>query len=150
MLDTAMKMNDMKHGPENTLSIDAQIIAFLLDNCEIIIPQDSEFFVRVNVGEHGNRIMRKIVSHRLKQMDKTWLTPYIKNCQKSYVFNGNVDFGHTNPPWHDIMKLGFSGLKQRIESIQIKNQKEKEKRLLYGKKKKLQRLKSNAINMVLT
>jgi len=116
LLEHAQQMERELDDGKNVLSRDSKIIEFLFDNCEITIPEESKYFVRVNTGYHGGRIMRDLMSTRRrnyppKPVDDTHRVG-LRNC----AFSGNSDFGHTAPVWDHIFALGIDGMKKRIEN----------------------------------
>lgn len=114
MLEKALEMDRDAQNKSNVLMTDARIIAFLLDNCEITIPEASEYFVRTNVGENATRIGRVVLVERRKKLTAEFITDCHRGGLRNFAFTGAIDFGHTAPVWHNIMTLGLSGMKQRI------------------------------------
>ena len=91
-----------------------KIIAFLLDNCEIIVPEASTFFVRANVGTNDMRIMRRIMENRRTAVRAGIYDDALWAGMRNLAYYGNHDFGHTAPVWEDIFALGLGGMKKRI------------------------------------
>lgn len=114
LLEEALRIEQGRAKGENVLLTNARIGAFLMDNCEITVPEKSEFFVRVNVGVHGTRVLRKVMVERKKALQPDFITDTYRAGVRNYAYFGAEDFGHTAPGWENIMKLGFPGMKKRI------------------------------------
>ena len=78
---------------ENVTLNDARIIAFLLDSCEITVPEDAVFFVNVNC----DGILSRIVSGRVSAYAKTRWGGARQAGAETRAFTGAPDFGHTAP-----------------------------------------------------
>lgn len=115
LLEKAMEMESHRNPGDNVTKTDYEIVAFLLDNCEIIVPEASKFFVGTNVGKDGKRIHRVMKVERYKPIRPQVYTDEWRAGHHNYAFAGGDDFGHTAPVWESIMKLGLGGLKKRIE-----------------------------------
>ncbi len=114
LLEKALQMNFEAENKETVTATDYAIVEFLLDHCEIIVPEESEFFIRTNVGDGPDRVQRRVRTERLKVIREEFYTDSYRWAEKSYAYSANDDFGHTAPVWENIMKLGLSGLKERI------------------------------------
>lgn len=112
LLKQALEM-DSRFEEKNMMLPNARIIAFLMDNCEIIIPEKSYFFVETNLKGFGNRILRKVLDARTDALPK-YRTEANKQAIDSRAYYGSQDFGHTAPDWEVIFSLGLEGLKQRV------------------------------------
>ena len=82
LLEKALAM-DLESKEKNVLLPNARIIAFLLDNCEITVPEDTTFFLETNlILDHDrtiydenmktaqSRILRKIWFKRWERLPK--------------------------------------------------------------------------------
>ena len=107
---------DAQNTKDNVFAVNCRIIAFLLDNCEIIVPEASEFFITTNVGRDGQRILRRLMIARRNAIREKegFITDTHRAGVFNYAFFASEDFGHTAPVWPQIMQLGIGGLKQRI------------------------------------
>lgn len=114
LLEKALQMNADAQNKENVTATDYAIVEFLLDNCEIIVPEASEFFIRTNVGRDAKRVQRIMKVERINAMKSTFLTDAHRTGVSNYAYMGYDDFGHTAPVWDSIMRLGLGGLKERI------------------------------------
>lgn len=114
LLQKALQMNAEAQNKENVTATDYAIVEFLLDNCEIIVPEASEFFVRTNVGKDGKRVQRVMKVERVNAIKPTFYTEAHRAGIVNYGYAGYDDFGHTAPVWDSIMRLGLGGLKKRI------------------------------------
>ncbi|MBQ7566535.1 MAG: hypothetical protein IJT18_05385 [Oscillospiraceae bacterium] len=100
---------DAENTAENVLLTDAKIIAFLLDHCEITVPQEASFFVRVNC----ERLKDEVDKARRKRLLDEATTEQLRLTNRRRAYRGNRDFGHTAPDWDAVTALGIPGLKRR-------------------------------------
>ena len=112
LLAGAMEL-EQQRKEKNVMLGNARIISFLLDHCEIYVPEESYFVVTTNLNSDQNRIMRKIMSARLKALPD-FKTETVRHGVESFAYSGKPDFYHNAPDWEAIMQLGLVGLKQRI------------------------------------
>lgn len=111
---------DQERKEKNVLLPNARIMAFLLDNCEIYIPEDTTFFVDTNLVDGvsfsaaRSRIMRNIWIERV--CDFPYKSPHHIEAIKSCAYKGAPDPAHVCPDWQSIFELGLGGMKQRVLS----------------------------------
>lgn len=89
---------------------DAEIIEFLLDNCEITFPPESRFFGKVSCEQIPGIVVQKraaVFSHLLDDAG-------LRDGEEALAHTGAVDFSHTNAEWESILSLGIYGLRERI------------------------------------
>ena len=113
LYEKALEM-DQGNAADNVLLNDSKIIAFLLDNCDIAVCENSEFFVRPLTGDYEGRILRRFWLRRTKELVDNPGDPIRKIGMDHYAFTGQMDFGHTAPGWKNIFKYGLGGLRERI------------------------------------
>lgn len=113
MLHKALAMAEADEK-NNVFLNDAQIIAFLLDNCEVSFSQENTFFLTPNVGKNNTRIMRRITRARNDALKNEIVLQQDWQAKESYAYDAWSDFGHTNPGWENIFQLGLGGLRDRI------------------------------------
>lgn len=114
-----MKREDLKaYALERALQIEDDVFAtecetvsFLLDNCDITVPDASRYFVKVNCGGIQGLAWQKR-AERFK--DEFASSPYYAG-HRQLAFTGDYDFGHTSAEWESVIGLGIYGLKKRIE-----------------------------------
>lgn len=114
LLERAQQMDEELNTGSNVVDCDSRIVEFLLDNCEITIPEESVYFVRVNTGVHGTRVLRKIMNARREKIRPGVIKDIHRAGHRAYAFMGFDDFGHTAPVWENIFELGIDGMKKRI------------------------------------
>ena len=102
-------MSDYSH--ENFIMRSARVVAFLLDNCEILVPEHTEFFVKVNC----RFVTKKLYRELLEVQRDEFMDPY-RYGARCRAYSGRSDFGHTAPGWDQIISLGLPGLRKRIEN----------------------------------
>ena len=113
LYEKAMQLEGERNG-DNVLLCDARIIAFMLDHCDIAVPETSEFFVRPLTGDYENRILRRFWITRTRVFAKTILTPEEAAAKACAAYDGEADFGLTAPNWRNVFALGLGGLRRRI------------------------------------
>ncbi len=95
---------------DSVLHNDCNIIEFLLDNCEITIPESNRFFVDVNC----EGIQTDIYKKRMAKYTKIIADSGFKDGNELLAYTGEADFGHTCAEWESVIKLGIFGLRERI------------------------------------
>lgn len=95
----------------DVLKDDCDIIEFLLDNCEITIPENNRFFVNVNCESISNSVMFA----RAKNFDYLIEQNGLSDGQAALAYDGIYDFGHTTTEWESVIELGIFGLRKRID-----------------------------------
>ena len=114
LYETALQM-DSQNTADNVLLNDAKVLAFMLDNCDIVADEKNEFFVRPLTGDYEGRIMRRFWLRRRTVVWKDLIAdPHKLAGANCFAFTGAPDFGHTAPGWKNIFKYGLGGLRQRI------------------------------------
>lgn len=94
------------------LEQDCAIIEYLLDHCEISIPENNRFFVSINCPEMIHRAVDKRVVKYDHLLEENGLLPGLRTL----AYTGVYDFSHTTPDWESVMELGLPGLKKRVET----------------------------------
>ncbi len=121
-----------KKDESDILRNDCDIIEFMLDNCEITIPKESTFFVKVNCAG----IMDIIISKRAKRFDAEIEDGEFKEGIKSMAYSGRYDISHTNADWERVISLGIVGLRGALDEYYVKSDKsEKSKRFFENLKR---------------
>lgn len=92
------------------LKNDCEIIEFMLDNCEIEIPEQNRFFGKVNcVG-----ISDVVIAKRKKHIGDLAKAYGYGDGVKAMAYTGYYDFSHTTAEWESVINLGIYGLRCRI------------------------------------
>lgn len=89
---------------------DCDVIEFLLDHCEIEIPTENRYFVKVNC----DKIQLLALSKRKQVFSSLIEDAGLSDGVSSLAFTGTFDFSHTNAEWDSVIKLGIYGLRNRI------------------------------------
>ena len=106
------------------LENDCEIIAFMLDNCEIEIPERNRIFVKVNCAGISNLVIKKRKRILSGLLEKSGLGEGVK----ALAYTGDCDYSHTTAEWDSVINLGIYGLRNRIEEyarVHIENEKAK-------------------------
>lgn len=96
---------------ENVFVADCDNVIFLLDNCEITVPNDNRFFVKVNT----NNIQRSVWEKRISSYGCIHEEAGLADGNEAMAYTGTYDFGHTTTQWEAVIELGIWGLRQRID-----------------------------------
>jgi len=110
LLDNALKMMDYS-GEEDVLRSDCDIDVYLLDNCEITVPEINRFMVAVDCRAIREAVFRE----RFYAAKSTIRDPAYADGMAAKLYFGTYDFGHTSACWEDVINLGIYGLRQRID-----------------------------------
>lgn len=95
---------------KDILTVDSEIIVFLLDHCDIEIPSQNRFFIKVNCESIAYSIWRKRTMPWYEKMNNSEL---FKGTD-ALAYTGDCDFSHTNAGWESVISLGICGLRDRI------------------------------------
>ena len=112
----------------DVLKHDCKNIIFLLDNCEITVPESNRFFIEVNCSGITNDIYYR----RMRNYDSEIAENELSVGQETLAFTGNYDFSHTTTEWKSVISLGISGLRKRISEYAKKNKDDKKKQRFYN------------------
>lgn len=112
ILAQALAMNK-NADTNNTMLINARIMAFAMDHCEIFVPEDATFFVTTNIAVPSARILYKVRQDRVTR-PLAYRNQTTDQAVESCAYFGTYDTGHTAPDWATVYALGLAGLKQRI------------------------------------
>ena len=123
-------LNMVKQEDENTdiFERDSKIIEYLLENCEITLPEENRFFIRVNcrdiignaIGQRANKIHAEVIRQGLEA------------GIAALAYTGYYDFGHTSPHWESVISLGIYGLRIRVSEYAEKYKDDEKKCRLYN------------------
>ena len=100
----------------DVLKNDCDIVEFLLNHCEIEIPANNRFFVKVNCADIAN----DVPYIRARQLDGLDMGE-LEDGMDALAYTGFCDFSHTTAEWERVIKLGIYGLKCRIDEYAQKN-----------------------------
>ena len=98
-------------GEEDVLRSDCDIDVYLLDNCEITVPEINRFMVAVDCRAIREAVFRE----RFYAAKSTIRDPAYADGMAAKLYFGTYDFGHTSACWEDVINLGIYGLRQRID-----------------------------------
>lgn len=96
---------------------DCDIIVFMLENCEISIPEQNRFFVRVScewLTDTVTDMRRRPFSHLLEDAG-------LGDGVDALAYTGMYDISHTSAEWESVISLGIYGLRERIAEYAQKN-----------------------------
>ena len=110
----------------DVLKNDVDIIEYMLDNCEIEIPRENRFFVRVGCEGCESVAQRK----RAERFSSLAAEAGLSDGIEAHAYSGTYDFGHTSAEWTAVISLGIYGLRERI--AEYERACEDEKKDFYG------------------
>ena len=113
LLQKALEMDKMR-TKKNVLLSNARISAFLMDNCELSLPDTACFFVETNLKMFQGRVLRLVLDQRTAALPK-YRTTENQQAIDSKAYYGSQDLGHTAPDWESIFRLGLGGLRARVQ-----------------------------------
>ena len=102
--------NEAMASNADVFETDCKIVEHLLDLCEITVPTENRFFVRVNCGGIQHSVIRLRKANYADMTEKNGLS----DGRAALAFSGDWDFGHTSAEWDSIISLGIRGLRKRI------------------------------------
>lgn len=105
----ALRMAEERKN-ESVVKADAEIIAWLLDNADIVIPEGSRLRIMVDTGD----AMHHVPAMRAAEFKKELMNEERSAAAEIYAYNGDYDFGHTAPGWDAVIRLGLKGLRDRV------------------------------------
>lgn len=92
------------------LKNDCEMIVFMLDHCEIKIPEQNRFFVKVNCAGISNLVIKKRKRILSGLLEKSGFGEGVK----ALAYTGDCDYSHTTAEWESVITLGIYGLRNRI------------------------------------
>ena len=123
---------DIGNEPDCVKS-DAEIVSYLLENCEIIIPENNNFFVDVNC----EGVAWHVTYNRADKFHQEVIDAGLAAGERSLAHTGNWDYSHTTTDWQDLINIGFCGVVARLEDYLEK----------YSDDPKRERFYSNLLNV---
>ena len=100
----------------DVLETGCTLIAYLLDNCQITVPEENRFFVSVNCAG----VLGGLWWGRSSLVRDAFATEEHKRGDETLAYTGCLDISHTTPKWENVFSLGFCGLKQRVAAYALK------------------------------
>ena len=108
------------------LKNDCEIIEFMLDNCEIEIPEQNRFFVKVNCAGISNAVIKK-----RRQSLGDLVTSGRREGIEALAYTGYFDYSHTTAAWESVINLGIYGLRTRISEYARSNAAGESEKIFY-------------------
>ena len=100
---------------DDALYTDAEMVEYLLDNCEISFGEHSTFFCKTDLGDYNYPQFYEVLIPRFKKEFEYFEDERYKALTETKTLGMMFDFGHTSPNWRDVISLGFCGLKKRMD-----------------------------------
>lgn len=131
-----LSREELLHWVENHVALgdgidilknDCEIIEFMLNHCEIEIPECNRFFVKVNCVGITDLVIRK----RKKPFHSLPETAGLRDGVEALAYTGDCDYSHTSAEWESVISLGIYGLRKRIDEYARANSASERKREFY-------------------
>ena len=110
----------------DVLKNDCEIIEFLLDHCEIEIPECNRFFVSVNCAGISNAVIAK-----RRRCVRGLIDEGFRDGIEALAYTGYYDYSHTTAEWESVIALGIYGLRERVARYAQKNSEKKDANAFY-------------------
>ena len=107
----------------DVLEKDCEIIEFMLENCNIEIPDGNRFFASMYYDSMLHVFWTRADNFK-QEIDALGL----REGENAMAHTGILDFSHTNPEWESLMSLGIYGIRERAANYLEKEADEKKKR----------------------
>lgn len=120
----AMSRVGIEDDPD-VLEKDCDIIGFMLDNCQINIPQGNRFFASMYYDSMLHVFWTRADAFK-HEIDDAGL----REGENALAHTGILDFSHTNPEWESLIPLGIYGIRQRAAAY-LENSTDKKKIRFY-------------------
>lgn len=117
---------------KDALSTDAEMTAYVLDNCEIFFTPESSFFCKTELSDDKYYPYYEVMLPRFQKESQVFCDKTYQELTAAKAFMMNIDFGHSCPNWQDVISLGFLGLKKRAEEYAAKYQTDPQKSRFYS------------------
>lgn len=101
---------DIGNEPDCVKS-DAEIVSYLLENCELIIPENNNFFVDVNC----EGVAWHLTYNRAGKFSQEIIDAGLAAGEKALAHTGIWDYSHTTTDWQDLINIGFCGVIDRLK-----------------------------------
>ena len=109
------------------LQNDSEIIEFMLENCEISIPEANRFFVKADVLDLTLIPIRK----RRERFTAALESGDYAYSKEAMAYTGYTDYSHTSAQWESVISLGIFGLRERVAQY-AKSNRDEDKRVFYS------------------
>ena len=126
-LSAYIKSHAVIPGEPDVLCADAGNIIHMLDNCEITLNDANSFFVSVDT----DYLNAAVISQRAAELPRTDEDKALADGITACAFSGIYDFSHTMPEWDTILRLGFTGLRERLCEFRSRNSSDAMKNRFY-------------------
>lgn len=108
--DLAVSIIDSEDENTDIFERDLKIIELLFKECEITVPEENRFFVRVDCRDLTTYALCERISKYLHKIADAGLN----TGMDALAYTGGCDFGHTSAHWESVITLGIYGLRCRI------------------------------------
>ena len=113
------------------LKNDCDRIVFMLEHCEISIPDHNRFFARVDC----NGLAAHVMSKRRRLFDGLVAENGYGDGVDALAYTGHNDFSHTTAEWESVIGLGIYGLRARISEYTSTNSENEYSKYFYEHKR---------------
>lgn len=116
---------------DDAMVTDAEMTAYILDNCRIVFTPESHFFCQTELSNDRYYPYREVLKPRFEREFAPYNTQAFQQAMETAAIDMRFDFGHTSPNWQEVIELGFVGLKARADRYAAQPQNDPQKRRFY-------------------
>lgn len=117
---------------DDAMVTDAEMTAYVLDNCRIVFTPESHFFCQTELSHDRYHPYYEVIGPRFAQEFAPYNTQAFQQAAETAAIEMRIDFGHTSPNWQDVISLGFVGLKARADRYAAQPEQDPQKRRFYS------------------
>ena len=125
---TGLAHGDLKKGLDAVLAewkpkepwpvVKARLVDYLVDNTALGFSR-FDCFPAISSWNRFDRPMSKIISAREREVDRAQAPAWLADARRRISASGGKsyrDYDHSSPNWDVILKLGFPGMKARVDA----------------------------------
>ena len=98
--------------------VKARLVGYLVDNCALGFSR-FDCFPAISCWNRWDRPISKILRECEREVEKKTAPAWLANARREIRASGGKcyrDYDHSSPDWEVVLKLGFPGMKQRVEA----------------------------------
>lgn len=122
-------LSHMEIGEDcDVLENDCRILEYVMEQCEITVPEDNRFFVEVDCSG----ILNELCWKRADTFRQEIIDSGLMAGNESLAYTGTFDISHTTPEWELVIDTGFVGIRNRVLKYAEKNSLDAKKQRFYN------------------
>ena len=106
-------------GKEPWPLVKARLVDYLVDHCAVGFSR-FDCFPAISCWNRFDRPLSKILWEREREVEQATAPAWLKKTREEIYASGGKcyrDYDHSSPDWAVILKLGFPGMKARVEKL---------------------------------